>query len=229
MDLPGQDEAHQLTKQGLFQENAGTERRRSGIWPVRRIGNPRVKMKHIRSFLFLVALLLSAASAGAVEITYTQGGRALFKFDVPEGWRVTKGVDISPKQTPEGLPPSPRIYSVRPPGEPGVMWTGLWVPANASNAKEFAALVRSLRLKMLENARVTYRDERIVNGRKVNLVAGRGQRNGIDLDIVFAAVQLTPDQLAVVTFIGEPQVFDRWEADLSDMLAILRPIKGEKP
>jgi hypothetical protein len=177
----------------------------------------------------MAAVFLSAASAGAVEVTYAQGGRALFVFDVPSGWKVTKGIDIPAAQMPEGLPPSPRVYSIRPPDEVGVMWTGLWVPANARNAKEFSDLVRSLRLKMLENVHVTYRDERVVNGRKVNLVAGRGQRNGMDLDIVFAAVQLTPDRLAVVTFIGEPQVFDRWEADLSDMLATLRPPKGEMP
>ena len=77
--------------------------------------------------------------------------------------------------------------------------------------------------------RVTYRDERVVNGRKVNIVAGKGRRNGLDMDIVFAAVQLTPDRLAVVTFIGEPEVFDRWEADLSDMLATVRPPKGGTP
>jgi hypothetical protein len=196
---------------------------------LRRIGYLKVKMKHIRSFLLLAALLLGAASAGADAITYTQGGRALFVFDIPEGWRVTKGIDISPEQMPEGLPPSPRVYSLRPPDEPGLMWTGLWVPANARNAKEFAALVRSLRLKMLENVRVTYRDERVVNGRKVNLVAGQGRRNGLEMDIVFAAVQLAPDRLAVVTFIGEPRVFDRWEADLSDMLATVRPAKGATP
>ena len=179
--------------------------------------------------MLLAALLLSAASAGANDVTYTQGGRALFVFDVPEGWRVTRGIDISPQQMPEGLPPSPRVYSIRPPNEAGVMWTGLWVPANARNAREFSDLVRSLRLRILEGVRVTYRDERVVNGRKVSLVAGQGRRNGLDLDIVFAAVQLTPDRLAVVTFIGEPQVFDRWEADLSDMLATLRPVEGATP
>jgi hypothetical protein len=183
-------------------------------------------MTSLRILLFMATLFLSAASAGAVEVTYAQGGRALFVFDVPSGWQVTKGIDIPAAQMPEGLPPSPRVYSIRPPDEAGVMWTGLWVPANARNAEEFSDLVRSLRLKMLQNVRVTYRDERVVNGRKVNVVAGRGQRNGKDLDIVFAAVQLTPDRLAVVTFIGEPQVFDRWEADLSDMLATLRPAKG---
>ena len=186
-------------------------------------------MKHIRSFLFLCAVLLGATSAAADEVTYTQGGRALLVFDAPDGWRLTKGIDISPEQMPEGLPPSPRVYSIRPPDEPGLMWTGLWVPANAGNAQEFAALVRSLRLKMLENVRVTYRDERVVNGRKLNIVAGQGRRNGLDLDIVFAAVQLAPGRLAVVTFIGEPQVFDRWEADLSDMLATVRPAKGATP
>lgn len=179
-------------------------------------------MLQIRAFLLLVAALLMATSAGAVEVTYTQGGQALLKFDVPEKWKVTRGSDISLGQMPDGIQPSPRVYSIRPPGEEGVMWTGLWVPSNARNAKEFAALVKSLRIKMLEGVRVTYRDERVVNGRKVTLVAGQGRRYGIDLDIVFAAVQLTPDRLAVICFVGEPGVFDRWEADLSDMLATIR-------
>lgn len=186
-------------------------------------------MKHLRTFLLLASLSLGPTVAVADAVTYTQGGRALFVFDIPDGWRVTRGIDISPEQMPEGLPPSPRVYSIRPPDEPGLMWTGLWVPANARNAEEFGRLVRSLRPRMLENVRVTYRDERVVDGRKVNIVAGTGRRNGLELDIVFAAVQLAPDQLAVVTFIGEPQVFDRWEADLSDMLATVRPAKGATP
>ena len=46
---------------------------------------------------------------------------------------------------------------------------------------------------------------------------------------VFAAVQLKPDRLAGICFIGQPAVFDRWEADLSDMLATVRLPSGETP
>jgi hypothetical protein len=186
-------------------------------------------MLRIRAFAFLAAILLAAVSAGAAEITYTSGGQALLKFDVPDGWKVTRGGDIPLEQMPEGLKPSPRVYSIRPPDEMGLMWTGIWVPSNARNAKEFATLVRSLPFRLLEGVRITYRDERVVNGKKVTLVAGQGRRYGTDLDIVFAAVQLKPDRLAVICFIGQPAVFDRWEADLSDMLATVRLPSGETP
>ena len=78
-------------------------------------------MTYFRSFTVLAALLLAAPSANADAVTYTQDGRALFVFDAPDGWQVTKGIDISPEQMPEGLPTSPRVYSIRPPGEAGVM------------------------------------------------------------------------------------------------------------
>jgi hypothetical protein len=105
------------------------------------------------------------------------------------------------------------------------MWTGLWVPTRATTIDEFAVLLRTLRPRLLSNTRVTYRDDRVVNGRQVRIVAGTGRRGGRLFDVAFAAVQLTPDRLAVVAFIGEPDVFDRHEVALSDMLATIRPVE----
>jgi hypothetical protein len=178
----------------------------------------------VRPVIGLFMLVATTSLAIADEI-YTSQGSGLFRFDPPAGWIVTKGADPRPADMPDGRPPAPRVYSVRPPDETGVMWTGLWVPTRATTIDEFAVLLRTLRPRLLSNTRVTYRDDRVVNGRQVRIVAGTGRRGGRLFDVAFAAVQLTPDRLAVVAFIGEPDVFDRHEVALSDMLATIRPVE----
>lgn len=168
----------------------------------------------------------SGGSALAADTVYSLHGHPVMKFAMPQGWSLTKGVDVGLARTPNARPPSPRVYSIRPRDAEGVMWTGLWVPEWARNASEFAAYVKKLRPKLLKHVTVTYRTKRVVNGRRITIAAGHGTRNGVKLDIVFAGVQIAPDTLAVVCFIGEPQLFDRYETDLSDMLATVRSAKG---
>lgn len=178
--------------------------------------------------LLAVLWLLAAMTVASADEIYSAQGKALFRFEPPPGWTVMRGSDPRQGDMPAAVPPAPRVYSIRPPDESGVMWTGLWVPTRAKTIYEFTKLLKTLRPRLLSNTRVTFRDDRMVNGRQVRIVAGTGVRKGTRLDVAFAAVQLTPDRLAIVAFIGEPEVFDRYEVALSDMLATVRPVEASK-
>ena len=74
------------------------------------------------------------------------------------------------------------------------------------------------RPRLLDDPQVGYRDERTVNGRPARIFSGTGTRTGRDFDFVFAVVQIAPKRIAVAAFVGEPGIFDRYEAQLIDLL-----------
>ena len=164
------------------------------------------------------------ASAGTVE--YVSQGTPIFRFDVPDDWQFRIGPDVPAAEMPEGITPAPRVISVRPPGEDGVMWTGLWSPPGVEDFAEAREYLRRLGPRLVDGPQVGYRDERSVNGRPARIFSGTGTRMGREFDFVFAAVQIAPGRIAVAAFIGEPGIFDRYEAQLVDLLDSVKPAEA---
>ena len=171
----------------------------------------------------MVLLLAPTASARTVE--YVSQGIPLFRFEVPEDWQFRVGPDVPAAEMPQGLTPAPRVISVRPPGEEGVMWTGLWSPPDVSNFADARTYLRRLGPRLLDEPEVGYRDARSVNGRPARVFSGTGSRMGRAFDFVFAVVQISPDRVAVAAFIGEPGVFDRHKSELVDLLNSVEPLE----
>ncbi len=174
-----------------------------------------------------LALILFAPQASAETVDYVARDAPLFRFDVPDGWAWRDGYAAPSGATPGGAPPGPRIISVRPPGEGQVMWTGLWSPDGVADLEAARIYLGRVIPRELETPEITYRDARKVNGRPAYVFSGNAMRNGRGFDFVFAVVQVAPDRVAVVAFIGEPGIFDRNETALRDMLNSVRPIGSE--
>jgi hypothetical protein len=178
-----------------------------------------------------MALLLVPALAGAVlgppasaeTVEYVSQDSPIFRFDVPEDWDFRIGPDVPTAEMPEGTSPAPRVISVRPPGEDGVMWTGLWSPPGVENFAEARDYLRRLGPRMLDEPQVGYSDQRSVNGRPARIFSGTGTRMGRVFDFVFGVVQVAPERVVVAAFIGEPGIFDRYEAELVALLDSVEP------
>jgi hypothetical protein len=181
---------------------------------------------------FVLAAGLAAVSIGqtasAATVEYVSQGAAIFRFDVPEDWQFRVGPDMPAAEMPEGMSPAPRVISVRPPGEDGVLWTGLWSPPGVQDFGEARDYLRRLGPRLLDDPQVGYTDERSVDGRPARIFSGTGTRTGRAFDFVFAAVQITPDRIAIAAFIGEPGIFDRYEAQLVDLLDSLEPAEAAR-
>jgi hypothetical protein len=190
------------------------------------LGEPRVAP--------LIAVLLAAAVTSgffgqrtfAATVEYVSQGAPIFRFDVPDDWQFRIGPDVPAADMPQGTSPAPRVISVRPPGEDGVMWTGLWSPPGVESFADARDYLRRLGPRLMDGPQVGYRNERSVNGRPARIFSGTGTRMGRDFDFVFAVVQIAPGRIAVAAFIGEPGIFDRYEAQLVDLLDSLEPVEA---
>ena len=178
----------------------------------------------------LIAIILTAVigvqAAFADTVEYVSQGIPIFRFDVPDDWQFRIGPDVPVAAMPEGTSPAPRVISVRPPGEESVMWTGLWSPPGVEDFTEARDYLRRLGPRLLDDPQVGYRDERMVNGNPARVFSGVGSRLGRDFDFVFAVVQIVPGRIAVAAFIGEPAIFDRYEAQLVDLLDSVEPTEA---
>ena len=172
----------------------------------------------------LTALLLGPMTASAGTVEYVSQGIPLFRFEVPDDWQFRIGPDVPAAEMPDGLTPAPRVISVRPPGEDGVMWTGLWSPPGVRDFAAARDYLRRLGPRLLEDPEVGYRDARTVNGRPARVFSGTGSRLGRAFDFVFAVVQIAPDRVAIAAFIGEPGIFDRHETALIELLDSVEPL-----
>lgn len=172
---------------------------------------------------FAAVLPVSPAVAGATAIYETQG-RALFRFEVPDGWQMLAGFDVPAAAMPAGDgSPMPRIMSVLPPEEATIMWTGLWAPTKVRRLEAAPDYVRELAPYLLNDGEITYSDTREVNGLAARVISGIGTRDGRDVDFAMAGIQVADDRVAFIAFIGEPGTFDRYQEALVGVLNSIVP------
>ncbi len=178
-------------------------------------------MRTVSGIIACTFAALFAVSAQAEEFVYQTRGTDLFSFDVPDGWEILDGFELPQGELVDGDVPSPKVVSIRPPEEVGVMWTGFWSPvrlSNISGAKPWMERVIPYLLAAPENL---YYDRRTVGGKPTRFYSGQGVRGGRDFDYAFAIIQISPDRVAVAAFIGEPDAYDRHEQEL---IGVLRSI-----
>jgi hypothetical protein len=168
-------------------------------------------------------VLSPMTTALARPVEYVSQGVPIFRFEVPDDWQFRMGPEIPATEMPNGLSPAPRVISVRPPGEDGVMWTGLWSPPGVRDFAEARDYLRRLGPRLLDEPEIGYRDQRTVNGHPARVFSGTGSRMGRDFDFVFAVVQIATGRVAIAAFIGEPGIFDRHEAALVELLDSVTP------
>ncbi|WP_424928491.1 hypothetical protein [Amaricoccus tamworthensis] len=164
---------------------------------------------------------LFAVSVQAEEFVYETRGANLFSFDVPDGWEVLEGVEVPEAQAADGTPLSPKVVSIRPPDEEGVMWTGFWSPVRLSSISGAKSWMERVIPYLLAEPENLYYDRRTVGGKPTRFYSGQGVRDGRDFDYAFAIIQISPDHVAVAAFIGEPDAYDRHEQEL---IGVLRSI-----
>ena len=193
---------------------------------MQRTEKPRTAPRIAAVFAAALTGAFSGQTASAATVEYVSQGAPIFRFDVPDDWQFRIGPDVPAAEMPEGTSPAPRVISVRPPGEDGVMWTGLWSPPGVEDFAGARDYLRRLGPRLLDDPQIGYRDARSVNGRPARIFSGTGTRTGRDFDFVFAVVQIAPDRIAVAAFVGEPGIFDRYEAQLVDLLDSVKPAEA---
>lgn len=184
-------------------------------------------VKHCLVALAVVAVTGGIVQAKDVSVTYETQGRAIFTFAAPDNWQVLTGFEVLPSDFQSGETPAPRIVSLFPLEGDRVMWSGLWSPTTIGRLDELEDYLALLAPQLLSDVRVTFRDERLINGRESRIVSGTGTKDGRDLDFALVAIQVRGDRVAMAGFIGQPEIYDRYEGELIGIMNSIRAVESQ--
>jgi hypothetical protein len=107
------------------------------------------------------------------------------------------------------------------------MWSGLWSPTTIGRLDELEDYLALLAPQLLSDVRVTFRDERLINGRESRIVSGTGTKDGRDLDFALVAIQVAGDRVAMAAFIGQPEIYDRYDGELIGIMNSIRAVESQ--
>ncbi|MBL4766632.1 MAG: hypothetical protein JKY94_02825 [Rhodobacteraceae bacterium] len=154
--------------------------------------------------LVLAIGLIGTPLRAEVPITYTDAGRALFRFDAPDFWTIRTGGarQLSAPDTEDERGVS-RLIGLSPTADPHV-WIGFVSPQGISNFAEGVEYLRDIGPSLVKDPVTTSRKERRVNGLKVASFAGTGTRKGKTVNFTAILIDLPGGRIAVSVVVMEP-------------------------
>ncbi|MFT4962362.1 MAG: hypothetical protein ACI92Z_003459 [Paracoccaceae bacterium] len=154
--------------------------------------------------LVLTIGLLGTQAAAEVPITYTDAGRALFRFDAPDFWSIRTGGArlLSAPDTEEKRDVS-RLIGLKPTRDPHV-WVGFVSPQGISNFKQGIEYLRDIGPSLVKDPVTISRKDKRVNGLKAASFAGTGQRDGKTVNYTAVLIDLPGNRIAVSVVVIEP-------------------------
>lgn len=181
---------------------------------------------------FVVALVVAGTLITAkpvladVTVIYETQGQNLFRFQVPDDWEIRPGFEVDPSALEDNKDPVARIVSLLPQEETLAMWTALWAPTGVDKLSQAKDYIQDVAPRLLSAVQITFREDRVINGRAGRIVSGTGVRNDREFDFALVAIQINDQRVAFVAFVGEPEAYDRHEQALIGVLNSIKP-EGE--
>lgn len=181
-------------------------------------------LKLLATGAFAAAVLSfgTGIAAADVPVTYTSGDAAIFTLQVPDFWEVrTGGVhDLTAPET--GITRSvQRVMSIRPQVEPGV-WIGFTVPDGVATIEQGVAYLRELGRFLALDVDMSEPERSSIGGLQAIRADGLGVRDGKDVQLTLALVDLPGGRIVAVVVLTEVGIDDSWYPEINDVLQSLR-------
>lgn len=168
-----------------------------------------------------IPAFVSATTEGAsVSVTYVAGGKPYFVAAVPDNWVLVTGADGSEPLA--GMPPMPRIISMYPTDE-RPFWIGLWRAGRVHTLAQARERFDDLTSFVMEESTVEGFETREINGMQAEITRGHGVKDGRPVQYGVLVFQITPDDLGVGLYLGDPGAWDRYGATIRGIVDSLRP------
>ena len=157
------------------------------------------------ALIFTIGLFNSQAAA-EVPVTYTEAGRALFRFDAPDFWTIRTGGPrlLSAPDTEDERGVS-RVIGLAPTTDPRI-WVGFVSPQGISNFEQGVEYLRDIGPSLVKDPVTTTRKETRVNGLKAATFSGTGRRNGKKVAYTAILIDLPGGRIAASVVVMEPGV-----------------------
>lgn len=157
-----------------------------------------------------------------VPVTYTAGNTALFTLEVPDFWEVRTG-GVHELTAPEtGITRGvPRVMSISPQVEPGV-WIGFTVPDGVTTIDQGVSYLRELGRFLSLDVEMSEPERRSVGGLRAIRSDGLGVRDGKNVQLTLALVDLPGNRIVAVAVLTEVGIDESWYPAINDVLQSLR-------
>lgn len=173
--------------------------------------------------LLALTLLFGATTARAeAAVSYSEDGRALFSFLVPNFWtlNVNGARDLAP---PDGGETRrvPQVLAMTPMVDPTV-WIGFLSPPGIRNLAEGRAYLRQAASQLAFEPKANPAVPRRVGGRSAEVISGTGNRKGKPIQFTIVLVQLPANRVAIAAMVAEIGTDEAMFGQLNDVLGSIR-------
>ncbi|MCG7521311.1 hypothetical protein [Ruegeria sp. Ofav3-42] len=172
------------------------------------------------------ALWLSGGTASAdTPVTYTDNGRALFSFSVPDYWALRTGGPREIEDTELGDTRAvARVMGLRPVTDDNV-WIGFVSPSGVASIDGGLRYLEDIDKFLVKDPTVSETTSTRIGGLPARIIRGTGNRDGRGVNFTATVIDLPQDRVAVVVAIlrngADPAYVD-------DLNAVFASFKSEQ-
>ncbi len=154
--------------------------------------------------LLSLVLAASAVTWSAVTpvqadtpVTYTDEGRALFRFEVPDFWTLRTGGPREIEDTNLGDARAvSRVMGIRPVTDDNV-WMGFVSPSRVSSIQGGLSYLEDIDKFLVKDPTVTSTSNTRIGGRPAHVIRGTGNRDGRGVNFTATVIDLPRDRVAI--------------------------------
>ncbi|MEX0309014.1 MAG: hypothetical protein AB3N17_02085 [Tateyamaria sp.] len=157
-------------------------------------------------------------------ITYTDQGRALFSFAVPDFWAVRTGGPREIEDTELGDPRAvARVMGVRPVTDDNV-WMGFVSPAGVASIEGGLRYLEDIDKFLVNDPTVSSTSDTRIGGLPARVIRGTGTRDGRWINFTATVIDLPKGRVAVVVAILRDGADPAYVDDLNAVFASFRSL-----
>lgn len=175
------------------------------------------------AFTVCAALWLSGGGASAdTPVTYTDNGRALFSFSVPDYWALRTGGPREIEDTELGdMRAVSRVMGVRPVTDDNV-WMGFVSPAGVASIEDGLRYLEDIDKFLVKDPTVSETTSTRIGGMPARVIRGTGNRDGRGVNFTATIIDLPRNRVAVVVAILRDGADPAYVDDLNAVFASFR-------
>lgn len=168
---------------------------------------------------------MTGAGLSDTPVTYTEGGRALFQFDVPDFWMLRTGGPRDLEDTQLGDTRSvSRVMAARPVTDDSV-WIGFVSPFGVASIEDGVRYLQDVDKFLVKNPEVTSDANMRIGGLPARVIRGTGTRDGRGINFTATVIDLPRNRVAVVVTILRDGADPGYVEDLNAIFASFRSVQ----
>ncbi|WP_298847563.1 hypothetical protein [uncultured Ruegeria sp.] len=173
------------------------------------------------------AVWLGAAHSALADtpVTYTEDGRALFRFDVPDFWLLRTGgpreIEDTESQDPRAVA---RVMGLRPVTDDTV-WMGFVSPAGVATIKDGIRYLQDIDKFLVADPTIASTSDTRIGGLPARVFRGTGRRDGKGVSFTATVIDLPRGRVAIAVAILRDGANPDYAEDLNAVFASFRSLQ----